>query len=410
MTALTTTVRFDRGHLLRLADWLAAAVAIALPWSTSATGILIAAWLVVVLPTLDMASIRRELGTPAGGLPVLLWCLGVVGMLWADAGWSERLNGLGGFNRLLLIPLLLAHFRRSEHGRWIVFGFLGSVVGVLVVSFFLALTPGLTWRGSVLGVPVHDDIFQGSEFLICAFATLGFAWREYRDRRRTMALALIALCALFLLNFAFSVISRASLLVAPLLAALLGWREMRWKGVAGACVLLVIMGAGAWFASPSVRLRIHNSIEEIQGYRAADEATSIGIHLAFLKESLVIVSSAPILGHGTGTIHEQFRKVTAGGTGAGALAADNPHNQTFAVTIQLGLLGAVVLWAMWISHLLLFRGAGAVAWCGLVVVIENIVSSVVHSHLFDFNSGWLYVFGVGVLGGMVLRETDAHCE
>jgi O-antigen ligase len=126
-----------------------------------------------------------------------------------------------------------------------------------------------------------------------------------------------------------------------------------------------------------------------------------------LPKDLPPKGTAPIAGHGTGTIHDQFRKVTAGGTGTGSLAADNPHNQTFAVAIQLGLLGAVVLWTMWIAHLHLFRGAGAVAWFGLVVVIENIVSSAVHSHLFDFNSGWLYVFGVGVLGGMVLRQDTA---
>jgi hypothetical protein len=37
-------------------------------------------------------------------------------------------------------------------------------------------------------------------------------------------------------------------------------------------------------------------------------------------------------------------------------------------------------------------------------VVENIVSSVAHSHLFDFGNGWLYVFAVGVLGGVVLRD------
>jgi hypothetical protein len=44
------------------------------------------------------------------------------------------------------------------------------------------------------------------------------------------------------------------------------------------------------------------------------------------------------------------------------------------------------------------------AWIGLVVVIENILSSTVRTHLFDFDKGWLYVFGVGLAGGAVLRE------
>ena len=75
-----------------------------------------------------------------------------------------------------------------------------------------------------------------------------------------------------------------------------------------------------------------------------------------------------------------------------------------AVAIQLGLVGAAVLWAMWIAHILLFRGSGLVEWIGLVIVAQNTVGSLFNSHLFDFTEGWVYVFGVGVAGGMVLKN------
>ena len=39
--------------------------------------------------------------------------------------------------------------------------------------------------------------------------------------------------------------------------------------------------------------------------------------------------------------------------------------------------------------------------------IDNVVSSLFNSHLFDFGEGWLYVFGVGLTGGMMLRAADA---
>jgi hypothetical protein len=29
-----------------------------------------------------------------------------------------------------------------------------------------------------------------------------------------------------------------------------------------------------------------------------------------------------------------------------------------------------------------------------------------NSHLFDFHEGWMYVLGVGVAGGMILRARD----
>jgi O-antigen ligase len=87
----------------------------------------------------------------------------------------------------------------------------------------------------------------------------------------------------------------------------------------------------------------------------------------------------------------------------GAVATINPHSEIFRVGIQTGLLGIAVLVAMWISHLMLFRNAGSVGWIGTVIVVQNIVSSMFNSHISDFTQGWLYVFGVGVVGGTILR-------
>jgi hypothetical protein len=58
---------------------------------------------------------------------------------------------------------------------------------------------------------------------------------------------------------------------------------------------------------------------------------------------------------------------------------------------------------MWYFHLLLFGEKSLAAWIGLVVVVQNIVSSLLNSHLFDFHEGWMYVLGVGVAGGVVAQ-------
>jgi hypothetical protein len=406
MTALTATVRFDRGLSARAADLLVVAVAFVLPWSTSATGICIALWLIAVLPTLDVPSVRRELATPAGAFPVALCALAVIGVLWADVGWSEYFEGLESFLKLLVIPVLLVQFRRSEKGMLILWVFLFSCGLLLFLSFILVLTPGLTWRGKVLGVPVHDDIFQDTAFIVCGFALFGAACDRFRERQRTKAAGLIVIGAFFFLDFAFAVFSRIALMVAPALALILGWRVLRWEGIIAAIVLLSTVAVAGWFGSSNIRGRLDHSLQEIEAYRSNNEATSIGEHSAFVLEALAIFRSATIIGHGTGSIPEQFRRVTFGQTGVSAEASVNPHNQTLAVAIQLGVIGAAVLWAMWISHLMLFRGTGTTAWIGTVLVVQNILSSVAHSHLFDFNNGWLYVFGVGVVGGMVLRERE----
>lgn len=119
-----------------------------------------------------------------------------------------------------------------------------------------------------------------------------------------------------------------------------------------------------------------------------------------------LIKETPVIGHGTGSIREQFRRSTVGQTGMAALASSNPHNQTFAVGIKIGLVGIAALLAMWIAHMALFRSGSFAAWVGLVVVIQNIVGSLFNSHLFDFTHGW--VFGVGIAGGIVLKESASR--
>ncbi len=412
MAAMTTLriKELDRQNLQRAADWLAVAVAASLPWSTSATAIFIVLWLAALLPTLGVSALQRVLGSAAGGLPALLWALAALGMLWADVTWHQRFGGLGGFNRLLVIPLLLTQFRRSEFGNKVFLGFLASASVLLVVSFAGMLIPGLSnhWaRPELPGVPVKDYILQSIEFLICAFVLLEFAFDHVRaDRWRSIAAVVLAI--LFLANILFVVTGRTTLLVIPILAVLLGWRQYRWRGAIGGGVLICILAAIIWLTSPNLRDRLATTADDLQSYETRDAFNSTGLHLDFLRKSLSIVGTAPILGHGTGSIPEQFQKVTSGDTGSSGVATVNPHNQIFAVAIQIGLIGSAVLMAMWLVHFLLFCSSGLTAWIGMVIVVQNVVSSLFNSHLFDFAEGWLYVFGVGVAGGMMLRERDAR--
>jgi O-antigen ligase len=408
MSAWSILPGLNRAGWVRTADWFAVAVAVTLPWSTTATGIFIALWLITILPAMEVGTLRRELTSAPGFLPVALWVLAAIGMLWADVTWAERLAGLGKFHRLLLIPMLFAHFRGSARGFYVVYGFFASVLLLLAVSWGLAVIPGLSWRGMHQpGVPAKDYIFQSTNFLICAFALLGYAVIEARARGWRLALVFIALAGLFLANIFFVIGSRTSFVVAPVLLLLFGWRQFGWRGSVGAGLIGVLLSSALWFGSPYVRERIDNSLIEFRYYRERNTLSSTALHLEFLRKSVLFIEAAPIIGHGTGSIGEEFRDAALGQTGLGSELSQNPHNQIFAVAIQLGIVGAALLLAMWAVHLMLFAREGLIAWMGLVLVTENIVSSLFNSHLFDFTSGWLYVFGVGVLGGMVLRERDA---
>src|SRR5262249_6745192 len=121
-------------------------------------------------------------------------------------------------------------------------------------------------------------------------------------------------------------------------------------------------------------------------------------------KSIKFIAEAPWMGHGTGSIRGLFQRDAVGKTGLQAEIVNNPHNQTLNVALQWGLVGVIVLYAMWLCHLLLFAGDGLEEWIGLALVVQNFVSSLLNSHLFDFHEGWMYVLGVGVAGGMVLTR------
>jgi O-antigen ligase len=398
---------FDRARFASAADWLAVAVVASLPWSTSATGILLVLWLLAVLPTLDLAAVRREVMKPAGGLPVLLWAFAALGMLWADVEWRERLAGLGGFHKLLLIPLLLAQFRRSGRAHWVVLGFVASSALLLVFSFALTLTPGLTWRGkTAVGVPIKDYIAQSGIFALCALGLLGQSTEFWRQHRVQHALMLAGAAALFVANILYVATGRTTLVVVAALLLLLGFRCFGGKGSIAVCLIGGTLAGITWVSSPYLRLRVTQVIQEVTDYRERGAQTSSGQRLEFWQRSAEFITQAPVLGHGTGSIETLFKQAVVAEPGSGALVTRNPHSQILTVAVQLGMAGAVLLIAMWLAHLALFTAATPMAWFGLIVVVQNIVGSMFNSHIGDFTQGWIYVVGVGVLGGAMRSDAQ----
>ncbi len=402
----------DRKTFVQAADYLALALAVSLPWSTSATGILAVVWLLAVIPTLELRSLRRVVLLTAGGLPVLLVALGAVGMLWADVSWAERFGGVTSFLKLLFIPLLMHQYSRTGNGRRVLIGFLASCVLLLALSWLMVAWPGFPWhnRPGAFGIPVKDYIAQSTMLTICIFVIVQFAYDMWRDGRRRLALALTALALVCLANVLYVATARTALAVIPILTLVFGYKLSGWKGALGLIVACVVLAAAAWPSSTYLRTRVVSFFHELDSYRSGGQSTSVGERLTYWTKSVKFIETAPVFGHGTGSIKDQFRRSTVGQTGIASEMAANPHNQTFAVGIQLGLVGIALLYAMWIAHLMLFRPTTFAAWVGLVVVIQNVVGSLFNSHLFDFTHGWVYVVGVGIAGGVVLKESMARTD
>ena len=387
------------------ADIFVILIAVALPWSTTLVAIFAAASVIAMAPFLDLKSFLQSLKRPICALPIALFALAVVGTLWSNAPWATRLYAIGPTTKLLMLPLLFYHFERSTRGVQVFVAFLASCVLLLAMSWIVVFDPRLALKPeAAYGVPVKNYIDQSQEFALCAVALAFPIVTLLRTRKIMQALLLSAIALSFVINMMFVVVSRTALVTMPIMLAVFALLHLKWRSIVMIFSTAIVLAGLAWTASPHLRWTTATFLRDYQIYRELDQPTSIGMRLEFWEKSLRFFAEAPIIGHGTGSTRGLFEQAATGPKVlAGGQVVSNRHNQTLNVAVQWGVVGIVVLYAMWLAHLLLFRGEGLVAWIGLLVVVQNIFTSLFNSHIFDFTAGWMYVLGVGIAGGMVLK-------
>jgi len=395
------------------ADLFAILTVASLPWSTSLTAIFNALFLVCMVPFLDVRAFLQSLKRPICAAPIALVLLAVVGTLWSDAPWGARLYALSPTVKLLVLPVLLYHFERSPRGYWIFVTFLVSCALLSVMSWLVAFYPNLSLKPDHVerGIFVKNYINQSQEFTLCAVGLAYPVVLLLRERRYWLAGLLTALALSFFVNMAFVVVSRTALVTVPVMFGVFAMLHLRWRSIGLISAALLVGAVLAWQTSPQLRKTAATFSSDYKGYVERGEPTSMGLRLEFWRKSLGFFAEAPIAGHGTGSTRGLFEQAKTGsGYQASAEVIGNPHNQTLNVAVQWGIIGVVILYAIWILHLLLFRGEGLAYWVGLLVVVQNVFTSLLNSHLFDFHEGWMYVIGVGVAGGMVIRARNARAK
>ena len=394
-------------------DLYPALAAASLPWSTTAVSVFMVVWLLVVVPTIRWQAFLEALRAPAGYLPLVFLALAFAGLSWTEDSWATGIQGVAPVSKLLAVPLLLYHYERSERGHWVLFAFLAACVLLMGLSW---VTYFADWKPSpvgVAGVPVRNYIDQSHEFALCLFVMAPLILSFATKGNRACTIAFAAVMVGFYFDMRFVATSRTAFVYFPILLILFAVKYLNRRRAIYFLLFAAAVEFGVLLSSPYLRDRVERTVQDykvdrdtsVSVERGIDTAasTSNGLRLAYWRLSIRSISEAPFFGHGTGSTLELFTREAEGKSGEWGNIIRNPHNQTLYVAIQWGMLGCLVLYAMWYFHLQLFRGSLLASWVGLVIVVQNFISSLFNSHLFDFHEGWVYVLGVGVAGGMVAR-------
>jgi O-antigen ligase len=345
--------------------------------------------------------------TPAAAIPVGLYALIVIGMLWSPTPFAPG-GGVGHYAKLLLIPVAMACAFTPRQGLQIGYGFLAGSLLVLVLSFlsfFVFLPP--PFRHAMDGVPVKDNAVQSGCFALCAFAlALGgvSAWVA-GNRRRAVAMMILAL--MFLADIFMIFISKTGVLMTAALVGLFVVQTEGWKRSLLIAAPIVLIAAIALSTSPQAQRRlaeIATDIHAVDSGKGSSEATlSTASRLDFWSKAVEFIGQAPLFGHGTGSTKSLYQSLEATRPSPYGEAVPDPHNQFFAIAIQVGLVGGAILLAMWAVHFSMFVGSSFACAIGQAVVIQNLIGSLFNSHLSTVTQGMLYCLAVGLLGGIVLR-------
>ncbi|HEY2248181.1 MAG TPA: O-antigen ligase family protein [Bradyrhizobium sp.] len=432
------------------ASWMAAVdvfailTAFVLPFSTSLTAIFVVAMLIARVPFLDLRAFLHSLRRPIAAVPIAFFALALIGTLWSDAAWGTRFYAVFPTAKLLVLPVLFHHFERSERSIWVLVAFLVSCILMMMMSWAVTCAPGLTLKPAAdasRGIFVKNYIDQSQEFTLCAVALAYPVVQLVRARKIRLAVALCAISLSLIANMVFVVVSRTALVTLPILFVIFGLLYLRLRANLLMLGAAVAVGLVAWLVpfgtiwssvapnvcaahpllkpemsaarremltSPSLEWTFKTFSRDYQLYEEEQVPTSFGERSTYWKYALKFIAGAPLLGHGTGSSKGLFEEAARAPDWAhGIRVFPNPHNQTLNVAIQWGVLGVAVLYAMWLVHVMLFRGEGFANWIGLIVVVQNFLTSVFNSHIFDFHEGWMYVLGVGIAGGMVLKSKAA---
>ena len=385
----------------------AVTTAFMIPVSTSGQAIALSFFVLFVALTVERKEWLITLATPAAAVPVGLYLLVLIGMSWSPTPFASG-GGAAHYAKLLLIPIAMASAFTPQQALQIGYGFLAGCLVVLVLSFlsfFIPLPP--PFRHAMDGVPLKDNAVQSGCFSLCAFALALGGVRGWVAGNRRRAAAMIILALVFLADIFMIFISKTGILMTAAFIGLFvvhteGWRRSLFI----AAPIALVVAIALWSSAPAQRrlAQIATDIHAVDGDKGSSEATlSTASRLDFWTKAVEFIKEAPLFGHGTGSTKSLYQSLEATRPSPYGEAVPDPHNQFFAIAIQVGLVGGAILLLMWAVHFSMFIGCSFASAIGQAVVIQNFIGSLFNSHLSTVTQGMLYCLAVGLLGGIVQR-------
>jgi len=393
---IVVTGRAIQVHAASVAGWAVAGLGFSLPISTSLDGVLLVVTVVAWIVSGRFAEIpeivrRDKYVLLLPGLFLLL----AIGMIHGLASFGERAKYLWKYDDFLLPLVFVSLFADPavrERGLW---GFGCGMAVTLVVSLLFAagwILHSSWFHGNTANATVFKH--QITHNVLMAFAAFLFAEIAVRERISWRRYGLGALTMLAVIDVFMFVQGRTGQIVLGALIVL--WCERRFGlrglvlGVTGVLVLVAL----SYAVSPVFYQRVAKTVEEMERAQVesvAPKKSSVGVRIEWYHNTLDLITAHPLVGVGTGSFPRAYAEMV---TDSAAVKPAHPHNQYLLTSAELGIVGLLVLPALFGILWWRFRQAGGnlYAELGQGAVLLMAIGCAFNSFFLDHTEGLFFAW------------------
>lgn len=381
---------------LQTCRYLAIIAAIAAPMSTAVTSVACVGLLLTWLMSGQVwQGIKLSAAQPAGKMLLLFFAWLIIGSLYAETSWDEKITTLTSWKKLVYTFVLLGIFYQTPWKERFVRYYLAVMSLAAVIAVPLWLFKIQVKEEGEVGIFMTNHSSQSMAFVAAALCCIFLLKEALSIQKKRILLGMLAL---FLLNVFFISPSRSGYLAFPVAAVfafinLYGYKKFpHILGVTVFALSLVLL------TSSTLRQRIKLGVQEITHSQTSDNSTSMGVRVVFYQNTWELIQKKPLLGYGTSSFKSVYSAHVAPKykDWRGEPATD-PHNQYLFVWMENGLVGLLLFLAYIFTAVR--QGAvqqpyGAIAASVLVAIAA---SSLFNSNFKTFPEGNLLAFFVGCL-------------
>jgi O-antigen ligase len=381
---------------LTFCRWSAIITAISAPISTAATNISIVAMLLAWLASGEaLRSLKISAEQAAGKMFLLFFAWLILGTLYANTPWGDKIDTLLSWKKLAFTFLLFGLFYQAHWKKLFVKSYLIVMVAAALIAVSLWLADFSVRPERDPGIFMTNYSSQSMAFIAAVVCCIFLLKQQLSTEKK---LLLGAVIALFIFNIFFVSAARSGYIAFPFavvfaLYCLYGFKKLPYiLGITGIALTIIA------FTSTTFQQRTEKGLTEKANYQNDKELTSIGFRVNVAKNTVELIKERPVFGYGTSSFKATYSPYVANkySDWRGAPTTD-PHNQYLFVWLENGLIGLLLFLAyiyIAIRQGLKYQPYGTIAASVLVAVCA---SSLFNSHFKTFPEGYLLAFFVGIL-------------